>query len=921
MATQKPLQGVGSRHPDPGKVHRSDPLIWGRTYAPGLMSVGVESLNRPWPLTGRQEDLDTIISAVEQGSPAVFILGEAGTGKTRLAREALSRLRSEGWAVGGATATGTSQATPLGALAHLVPIGAEHAPATLFEATRASIADAADGQPLVLHVDDAHNLDPISASLLLSLVESGTVRPLLTVRSGMRIPDSIAALRNAHDVQTLTLGSLDSVALDTLLHRVLGGPLDGLAEAQLLEISQGNPLYLRELVLAASASGALIDAGGVWRLSGPLPTGDALGDQVLGRMATLSDEERESLELLAVGEPIGLDLLETMVDGAVLETLEDRALIRVEQEQRRNMVRLAHPIYGEILRSALGRVRHRRLSRRHAEALASVGARRRDDAARLVHFQIDGGMAPDIEMVMASARLARHHADWPTTAALSRAAMDAGHADAVSLMVEAHHAIGEFDEADVLIAAALADPSGLSESALVSLHRDRSSSRFFAHDDAAGSVEELERVAASVQDPELRELVDLSRAAMLQWSGRMEEAAAVAEPILGSRWTRSAVLAAMVLETVAASCGPTGRTIDLADEWFPIHLGLEDQGGTYSPGFHMIIKAHALTNAGRLAEANELAELGYGASVAARSLVGQLWFTLQLGRIAIYRGQFDSATRWLREQIAICRSTGWRRPITLGLSALAMAEAQLGNAEAAAAAIAERDATGYSTIELFATEGIRGEAWALAAGGDRPAARRLLLQAAEIAEAAGMLLNAADARFDAMRLGEPDQAAPLAAAAAVVQSATIDLAVRWASAPKDGAELDEVGEGFEALDGLMFAAEAFAAAATAWRKAGEPRKAAASEQRAAELARRCRGVGAAVLTTTEAVVPLTARELEIVLLVAEGLSTKEAAEKLYLSARTVSNHLQNAYTKLGVSKRSELPAALGRLGAGPGAES
>jgi DNA-binding CsgD family transcriptional regulator len=56
-----------------------------------------------------------------------------------------------------------------------------------------------------------------------------------------------------------------------------------------------------------------------------------------------------------------------------------------------------------------------------------------------------------------------------------------------------------------------------------------------------------------------------------------------------------------------------------------------------------------------------------------------------------------------------------------------------------------------------------------------------------------------------------------------------------------------------------------------------------------------------------------------VLLVADGLTTKEAAERLYLSARTVSNHLQNAYTKLGVSKRSELRSALGRLGEATGA--
>ncbi|MEZ5140177.1 MAG: helix-turn-helix transcriptional regulator [Acidimicrobiales bacterium] len=58
---------------------------------------------------------------------------------------------------------------------------------------------------------------------------------------------------------------------------------------------------------------------------------------------------------------------------------------------------------------------------------------------------------------------------------------------------------------------------------------------------------------------------------------------------------------------------------------------------------------------------------------------------------------------------------------------------------------------------------------------------------------------------------------------------------------------------------------------------------------------------------------LTAREREVVALVADGLASKEVAERLFLSTRTVSNHLQNAYAKLGITGRGELRDALDRL--------
>jgi DNA-binding CsgD family transcriptional regulator len=56
--------------------------------------------------------------------------------------------------------------------------------------------------------------------------------------------------------------------------------------------------------------------------------------------------------------------------------------------------------------------------------------------------------------------------------------------------------------------------------------------------------------------------------------------------------------------------------------------------------------------------------------------------------------------------------------------------------------------------------------------------------------------------------------------------------------------------------------------------------------------------------------PLSDRELEIATLAVTGISSAEIANRLVLSTRTVDNHLQHIYQKLGVSSRAELRTAI-----------
>jgi DNA-binding NarL/FixJ family response regulator len=59
---------------------------------------------------------------------------------------------------------------------------------------------------------------------------------------------------------------------------------------------------------------------------------------------------------------------------------------------------------------------------------------------------------------------------------------------------------------------------------------------------------------------------------------------------------------------------------------------------------------------------------------------------------------------------------------------------------------------------------------------------------------------------------------------------------------------------------------------------------------------------------------LTPRELEVLVLVAQGLRNADVARRLFLSERTVAHHVSSILHKLGVRSRAEATAEASRLG-------
>jgi DNA-binding NarL/FixJ family response regulator len=59
---------------------------------------------------------------------------------------------------------------------------------------------------------------------------------------------------------------------------------------------------------------------------------------------------------------------------------------------------------------------------------------------------------------------------------------------------------------------------------------------------------------------------------------------------------------------------------------------------------------------------------------------------------------------------------------------------------------------------------------------------------------------------------------------------------------------------------------------------------------------------------------LTAHELQVALVVANGATNREAAAALFLSPKTIEFHLAHIYRKLGVRTRTELAGVAARRG-------
>jgi DNA-binding CsgD family transcriptional regulator len=212
----------------------------------------------------------------------------------------------------------------------------------------------------------------------------------------------------------------------------------------------------------------------------------------------------------------------------------------------------------------------------------------------------------------------------------------------------------------------------------------------------------------------------------------------------------------------------------------------------------------------------------------------------------------------------------------------------------------------------FSYDTDRAEAWMTAAVGALPEARDRLVAAAGRARRHGVAAQEAALLHDVVRFGGgPGVAERLAALAATTQGELIGVRAAHARAvaDRDAAALTGVSQAFERLGSALWAAEAAAQLAELYRQRGDEDAAREPAVRAEELGA-ADGLRTPALRAGPPAAVLSAREREVAQLAAGGLPSREIAERLYLSVRTVENHLQRTYAKLGLSGREQLSDAL-----------
>ncbi|MFG1807683.1 LuxR C-terminal-related transcriptional regulator [Streptomyces sp. NPDC049040] len=847
------------------------------------------------PLVARDDELTAFEAAWAMSHcRGVAIHGPAGVGKTRLAEECLARAVDKGFQPGRATASAVAAAVPLGAIAHLVPADTDLTdPVRGYQDVARALAG--DGRRHVLFIDDLHLLDAASARFVQQLLDASAIRLIATVRTGEPVAEAVAALTLSETLHRIDLVPFDQQEVEEVLQATLGGPIGRHTVHTLHHVSGGNALYLRELVHGARSGGTLTRDGDFWELTeGVLPSTPRLLHLITARLEAVAPADRRVLELLALCEPL------TSADAGPAPTLcrlEADGLIRAHLEGRRTIITLSHPLYGEALRRDMPLLHRRDLLLEQCTRVRDHGARRREDTLHLATWSLAATGKADPALLVRAAALAQHAHDHRQALDLTEAAWREERSAAVGLAhARALINLARHDEAEPVLREV--------EKVITEEDRHRLLEARLDNHILQGRLQEAQQLLEGRRDPRSR----LAMATVLYYRGRFRESLEMSRSVL----TSDDAAVAQDATTFATSCLlRRGALAEAAEVFRPMQRLLaapqSERENTVYAAYLEHVHAHGRAISGDLPAAERIVTSTYERDIA-RHESGAI-NAVALGFILLERGKVRTALNILHP--VVTRNIHWSL-----FTQWAQADAVICAAVLRRTAAMDRYVRLLPPVEntIEACDNRIARAWHAAVHHDQPLVRALLVQAAEESLDREQYLHAVWAVHAMGRLGVADAAAPFWDVPVEGAYMNAQLDYTRALAKDDVRLLTRTAATFRAAGADLYAAEAFAELAHRLRRSGEHRQAVAAARQASEAAGRCEGArtpALELLTTVRTPVALTERERQVALLAASGTASREIAETLQLSVRTVNNHLQHVYAKLGVTCRRELRSELG----------
>jgi DNA-binding CsgD family transcriptional regulator len=901
-----------------------------------------------------RDALGGLVDAVRSGeSRALVVRGDPGVGKTVLVDHLAGRASGSGCRV--ARAPGVQSEMELAfaglhqlcapMLGHLdgIPGPQQDALRTAFGlaagpppdrffvglAVLSLLSEVATERPLICVIDDEQWLDRASAQALGFVARRLAADPVGLVFAAREPGSELAGLPE------LEVDGLRDADARALLTSVLAGPLDARVRDLIIAETRGNPLALLELPRGLTPA----ELAGGFGLPGATPLTGRIEDSFARQLDALPEQARRLL-LVAAADPSGdRPLVWRAASRLGIAVQEAGPAVEAGLVEFGASVRFRHP----LVRSAA--YRSASLSERqqvHA-ALAEVTDAIADPDRRAWHrAQAAAGPDEDVaaELERSAGRAQARGGMAAAAAFLERSVLltadPARHAERVLAAAQASMQAGAFGKALELLDRAEAEPLEELQSARADLLRGHVT---FASGMGSDAPPLLLRAARRLEPLDLA----LARQAYLDawlaavFAGRLAAQATLLEVCRAARRLPSPgdrpgkpelVLDALTLLVTdgPGTAAPALRTA--MDAFTAADVTAEDRLrlNTFAEG-----AAIALWD---LDAWRALVER-QAATVRAVGALGQLPLVLVgLGATTTWAGDLTASAALVAESDTVCEATGAHAPPFAALmlaclrgreaEAVSLVEATIAGATAGGQGLTVGYANWVAAI-LYNSLGQYEQALTAATQSSQDAAMYVSLWALpELIEAAVRSGNAGLAAEPMARLAESTQAGGT--------DFGLGIESRCRALLSDGDTAERLYR--EAIERLARTRYRPDLARThllygEWLRQDRRRTDARAQLRiahdmfdtigmeafASRAGRELRATGeTAHRRTVRAPGTLTAQEASIAQLARDGLTNPEIGAQLFLSARTVEWHLRKIFTKLGISSRRELRAALARLG-------